>query len=311
MEIYFIRHAHSCGNAKEFSERSKLYKMVRLQTLNPQLSDLGVMQARQALTATDSHGETLKQCLGRIEHVFCSDMMRAMETAALLFPSWKKIGVVPYIGEKSRWKLFVDLGLDRENRAQLPAATGKRLRALGYDVDRFDYGLYQEMTGGRPRYPDRRRFWERVVLAHWMNPESPFCLLGEKRVVRVAVVSHGHFLRNLVSKDTEAVAAFWTSTPLFRLPHCPRPDYATRRPALGNVGILKFRTSRSRVQEWVSDHRPFPVPRYVFETNAVYDPETGECLEYDDVRFVRAPHGRLHHVSRCDRHVREIPSLRS
>lgn len=204
LDIIFVRHAHSCGNAKEFSDRSKLYKLLKLQTKNPNLSNLGLMQIGTALEATNVHNLTLHQFYQEaVDHVYCSDFLRACETALLLFPQ-RQVSVVPYVGEKSHSALFVKLGLDLENAASSPSETLKYLHKMKYPLHQLDYDLYETIVKNNSiPTPSVRRFLKHIVLQHWMNSDSPFYLFKNRDHVRVAIVTHGHFMRDFFGKETK------------------------------------------------------------------------------------------------------------
>ena len=312
LEIIFIRHSHSCGNAREFSTKGKIYKLLRLQTLNPQISDLGVIQIDTAKKAVNDRGMKLDQFLNdSVDYVFCSDFMRAMETAYRLFPS-RTIDVLPYIGEKSAANIFVHLNLDLENQSQSPTATLNRIKSTGYDPTHFDYDVYKYLTGGTMRdrgpFPSKHKFLKKIISENWMNPNSPLYLFTHHQHVRIAIISHGHFLRDLVAKDTLAPESFWHSTPIFQYKHCQDPNYKPSRPALGNVGMIAMLITPKDIIKHLDHKKKLPRPLYVYETNAVHDPHTGKCLKYNDIRFV-VEGGRKGHVSRCGAHIREIPTL--
>jgi broad specificity phosphatase PhoE len=286
--------------------------MLVLQQANPHLSDLGLVQTKQALTAQDVDGQTLKQYLSHVDFVCSSDMLRAQETAKNLFPS-REITVLPYIGEKSRAKLFIHLNLDVENKPQGPIDSVRRLKALGYDTSHFDYELYVEITQGHIPFPNVRKFFQHVVLEHWMNPDSPFYLWqnrNKKDHIKIVLVSHGHFLRDLVSQDTRAMFTFWHSTPRFQLSHCEDKKYIPSRPAIGNVGMFSMKFTASSIHKFLHEKHKFKAPTNIFETNAVYDPKTQTCLKYNKTRFILPEFGHKHHVSRCAPEIQNISTLK-
>lgn len=313
LEILFVRHAQSCSNVKEYSTQGKLHKLLVLQQANPHLSDLGLMQIEQAKTATDIHGNSLKSFLSSVDMVCSSDMLRAMETAYNLFPD-REITVLPLVGEKAKAKLFIHLNLDVENKPQGPIDSVRRLKALKYDTSHFDYELYLKITQGHIPFPNINKFLKEVILHHWMNPESQFYLWKNTeptKKIRIVIVSHGHFLRELVAQQTKAMFQFWHSAPTFQLPHChEEKDYIPSRPAIGNVGMFLMHMTRKDIQEFLKHKKKFHVPENIFETNAVYDEKTKTCMKYNKYRFIRPEFGRKHHVSRCSQVIRDIPTLK-
>lgn len=316
LDIVFVRHAHSCGNAKEFSNRSKLYKLVKLQTKDPTISDLGVMQIQTALTATNIHDFTLQQFYQEaIDHVFCSDFMRACETALNLFPQ-QHVQVVPYIGEKSRSPLLVRLGIDLENATTTPTETIKRLHKMKYDLRHFSYDFYETIVKDKSApTPNLKKFFEVVVLQHWMNPQSPFYLFHQKAHVRVAIVTHGHLMRDFFLQHTHFNATeFFAKKPIFANEHCQHQrfqDYVPRRIAVGNVSSFLMKAfTPTQIRRFLTRKLKFDVPMILYETNAVYDPITKTCMSYNDVRFLQSAEGRKHHVLRCEPHIRAISTLK-
>lgn len=267
LEILFTRHSSSCGNAREFSDRGKLYKLAKLQSLNPPLSNLGLMQIETALAAQNQDGLTFKKFIrSTVDKVCCSDMLRACETAKNLFPD-REITVLPFVGEKSKAKLFIHLN----NRQHGPIDTVRRLKELKYDTSHFNYNLYVELTKGKIPFPNKKKFWEEIVLKKWFNPASPFYLFKHRNRVRVLIVSHGHFLRDLVTEDTKATPDFWHSRSLFQpsengcltvqQKHCSEPNYKPRVSDIGNVGTFMLRVTEKNFQ-----HKRLPAPTNILET---------------------------------------------
>jgi len=313
LEIVFVRHAQSCSNVKEYSTKGKLHKLLVLQQYNPHLSDLGLMQIEQAKTAKNIKGESLKSFVQSADMVCSSDMLRAMETAYNLCPD-QEIHVLPFIGEKSKAKLFIHLNLDVENKPQGPIDSVRRLKALGYDTSHFDYELYFQVTQGRIPFPNLNKFFQKVVLDHWLNPDSSFSLRQTKtnKPFRIVIVSHGHFLRDLVATKTQAMFHFWHSVPTFQLPHChEEKDYIPSRPAIGNVGMFAMGMNRKQIESFLRHKSKFSVPENIFETNAVYDEKAKICLKYNKHRFILPEYGHKHHVSRCAKVIQSIPNLKS
>ena len=323
IEIVWIRHGHSCGNAKEFSERGLFHKLLKLQSLNPSLSNLGLLQIQQAKTAyhdvrpKKSRGRTSKKVLNdflqqKVDFVFCSDMLRAMETAYNLFPK-KDIHVLPYVNESSKAKLFIKLNLDVENRSQGPIDSVRRLKHLGYDPSHYNYEEYVDLTNGRIPFPNMHRFMEEVVMNHWFNRQSEFTLFpkGERRKkICVAIISHGHFLRNLVRDATRTPSTFWNSKPYFKSVHCQDLDYQSGEPAFGNVAMFTLRLTLPEVRKFLKSGTRLPAVKKLYETDASYDPKTKTCMEYDQKRSILPQYGRKSHVLRCPAHVRNISTLK-
>lgn len=317
VQLLWIRHAHSCGNAKVFSQRTKLAQALFLQTLNPSLSDLGVLQVDQARAALNADHRTLGEFLThQVDLVCSSNMLRALETAYRLFPD-RTITVLPHVGEHAFSEWARRWAWDVENQAQDEPTTLARLAQLGYDPSRVDYTLFRKVAAEHndaELRPNVVQFVERVVWTHWLNASSAFCLPPSPvggRPLRVAVVTHGHFLVDLVSAYTTSHATLWDSVPAFQPVFCARPQYRVDRPAVGNLGQLTTLWTRARLARFLTRGQRLPPLRLVYETNAVYDPVAQQCLEYDGRRFVAADQGFRHHVRRCHPAVRDLPTLRT
>lgn len=328
VQILWIRHAHSCGNAKSFSKNTKLYQAVFLQTLNPQISDLGIMQVEQAQQALSPAKRSLGEFLAeQVDMVCSSNMMRAIETAYRLFPE-QSVTVLPYVGEHVFSELARKMNWDVENQAEDEPRTLERLKAFQYDTTRIDYRLYNKVAAEYQDWvlrPDLRHFLERVVWHHWFNVHSSYQLPPSPvaaRPLRVAIVTHGNFLLDMIRHHTSTPDRLWNDQPYFQPLHCARPDYRVERPAIGNIGMVTTVWTRDVVQNFIFHSRPnqnkknptphkLPPVGLVYETNAVYDPLTQSCLEYDGKRFVTYEHGYRHHVRRCQPAIRHIPTLLS
>jgi len=315
LQVFWIRHAHSCGNAKEFSPHSKMYKAMFLQTLNPQISDLGVLQVQQARQALDPEKHVLGEFLSTQMDLVCSsNMMRAIETAYHLFPD-RTVTVLPYVGERTFAEVARRMNWDVENQAETVERTAERLREMQYDTGRLDYALYRKVSSeyrDSVLRPDFRKFIEHVVVSHWLNTHSAFHLSRPQgRPFRVAIVSHGNFLLDMIQHQTSTPTSIWTDTPYFVPEHCLRPHYRPQRPALGNLGMTTTLWTRREIEQFALRHqRHLPPVLLVYETNAVYDHVTRTCLEYDGKRFVRQSEGRKHHVRRCHPWIRNMATLK-
>lgn len=326
VQVLWIRHTHSCGNAKSFSQRTKLYQALFLQTLNPQISDLGIMQVEQARAALSPKQRTLGEFLAeQVDLVCSSNLMRAIETAYRLFPD-KTVTVLPYVGEHAFSELARMMNWDVENQAEDESRTLERLQAFQYDTTRINYRFYNAVAAEYQDWvlrPDLGHFLERVVWQHWFNPQSPHRLPRSPvpaRPLRVAIVTHGNFLLDMIRNHTSTPDTLWNDVPYFQPLHCARPDYRVERPAIGNIGMVITVWTRDVLQDYIfhshskrkkksSKHGLLHPVRLVYETNAAYDPLTQSCLEYDGKRFVTARHGYQHHVGRCQPEIRNIPTL--
>lgn len=92
VNIIYIRHGFSCANSVQYLG-GFFQQLHRLVMLDPELTHY----AKQQIT---KHRDQLKQSL-HVDIVCSSTMIRAIQTAAYLFPK-RKISILPYIKEKGR-----------------------------------------------------------------------------------------------------------------------------------------------------------------------------------------------------------------
>jgi hypothetical protein len=155
--------------------------------------------------------------------------------------------------------------------------------------------------------PSLKKFIAHVVLKHWMNPDSAFRFVEKKkRPFRVAIVTHGNFLKGMVTQTDTDQSQIYSTEPYFKPIHCQLKHYKPQVPAIGNVGTLTTLWTRKDIES----KRKLPRVFVVYETNAVYDSQHKTCLHYDGKRFVKAEFGKKHHVARCHAWIRDIPTLK-
>lgn len=300
INLIFIRHAHSCGNAKEFSSKHKLYKLMKLQTRNPSLSDLGLIQVEHAR-------ETVPE-LKNVDVVYSSEMVRALETAAHLFPT-QTIRICPFVAEVPTNQVFVSLKLDLENAPESKETTLVRLEQLNYDTRRFDYSLYDEFTTStKPTRPSPHKFWVNVVVRHWLNPDSPFCILGKT----VALITHSHLI-NEILKGTVGKSWLFEQKPKHMYHRCKHVDYKPETLSVGNVGMISFAaklTRNMRIRE-IPKESTIALARatYLYDNNAVFDEVSRSCVSFKKKKRAIVQ-GRKEFVQRCGEHIRNIEEIR-
>jgi broad specificity phosphatase PhoE len=313
INLIFIRHAHSCGNAKEFSSKNKLYKLVKLQTRNPPLSDLGLIQVQHAR-------ETVPE-LKNVDVVYSSEMVRALETAAHLFPT-HHIRICPFVAEVPSHQVFVSLNIDLENAPESKEKTLARLENLNYDISRFNYELYDKFTTPtKPTRPSPHKFWANVVIRHWLNPESPFCLLGQT----VALITHSHLI-NEILKGTVGKSWLFEQKPKHMYHRCKHVDYKPETLSVGNVGMISFAAKLYRNDENAkanSKVKPSAKPKadaeakptialaratLLYENNAVFDEVSRSCVSFKKKKRA-INQGRKEFVQRCGEHIRNIQEI--
>ncbi len=316
LEILWHRHSFACHNAQSFSKSSKLFFLINLQERDPSLADIGFAQIENALQSQNDQGETLQTYLKKVDRVFCSDMLRAMETAAVLYPK-HDIQVLPYVGELTPSNIYVHLSVSQSNKPQTPLESMHKLESLGYNTRKFHYQFYKELTQGAIPFPNVHHFFERVVLAHWMNPLSRHYLFRDRDYMCVAVVSHSHFIARVVTEITRTPEAFWTDQSIYRVPSCkdvPWPQKSSSKvdKSLANVGTVSMSMTPSQVEAYCQHHKPtLAAAAKIFDSNAIWDPKLGQCLRFQEKRKVLEwDQGHKHHVLRCSSPIRNIPTLK-
>ena len=308
LDITFERHAYSCGNAKNLSRHGIIYTLAYLQTINPNLSDIGVMQTKQMKRAHgDKKSKKLSSYLNKIEVVCCSNLMRTMETAYLTYPNAKKIYVLPYVNEKFN-RFLMALGLDLENAQQNREITLERMKELGYDIRKFDFSLITEITGDKLVGPNIELFLEKVVHDRWLNPESRFYLgkNGVKRV-KVSVTTHSEWMVELLhlvrNKDQ-----FYYDEPIYKPEHCREivsPSvYQTRK--VGNCSLTEITVRDRDVINFLKGNTALPPATRVYETEAIFDEARNKCILLTDKKRIAKGQGHNSHVKRCPSNIRDM-----
>ena len=294
--ILFVRHAPSCGNMVQYS--NALFKQIRFQAKNPPLSDLAPASIDAAVHAQDDHGHTLRKALARVNHAATSDMLRALETSALLLPG-QNIQVIPYANEIPLSRVFVWAGLDPQCESQGPSETQRALEVLGHDTSQIDWRMYRRVTQGRLPFADINMFWQKVVLDQWLNPESEFCLpiQDTPKAYTILVVTHGRFLRHLIDK-CENYDTFYDQEPYFQPPDCP-PARLGRR-VIQNTGVVAMSDMTAEiVQDVLDGKRLFPRAERLYDSSVIR--VNGRCVD------LQSATGHRSWVSRCQAKVRDMP----
>lgn len=312
LEIVWIRHGHSCGNAKYFSHHPKLYRDLFLKTKNPALSNLAWAQLEEVQTAVrvGNKRQKLKTFLNSIDVWCCSDLLRAMETCYLLKNSVrsgrkKDICVLPYVNEvpKSRW--LIKFKLDQENQTQGPTESIQRLKELRYDTTQFNYNLYVKLTQGKLHYPNLKTFCQKVLLDTWFATNNNK-RRGKKTLVRMAIVSHGNFLQEFI-QQTRSKDIFYHQQPLYRPLQCRhRISEDEKHESLSNLSMFRIRLNQRQVQDYVDDSIRHPLP----SVKSIYNPDTvmfqGQCYRLTDKKNVTSTEANSKMVTRCPYNIRKI-----
>lgn len=298
IQIFWIRHAHSCGNAKDFSNAGPVYKAMFLQTRNPQLSNIGLMQIDQV----QQHRELNDFLSTQMDLVCSSDMIRSLETALRLFPD-RRIKVVPFVNELTRFELARTLDLDIENKPQRKDTTISRLDSMGYQVRRLDWSWYVPST------PNFVHFIRDIVMDKILHGITAV-KRAESKPFRVAIVTHGKWIKRMMDVYTKTPSSVWNEKPYFTPLHCHDTKYKSTEKGVGNVAIFTCLWSRSDLEGFLRKKLKLPRVFTVYETSGFYDSKTGKCIEYDGKRFIDRTKGAKHHVLRCDEWIREISTLK-
>jgi len=171
VKLFFIRHGLSCS---QYGRGKK--KNWHLQ--DPFLSDIGIEALKNYQNVIVENGI-------KPDYVFSSNLLRAMQTAQILFPD-KMVNISPYIGEMSPHGL--------EN---VPTAPSRQLKYLKGDKVRYLYleGIddLDELFNNRDEDIDKPDF-EKFL--KWLTPKLQLSL--ENKDLTIAVVGHSNFMQKML-----------------------------------------------------------------------------------------------------------------
>lgn len=199
-DLFFIRHGHSCANlSRELDFLGFLHDIAP----NAPLDLLGMKQAshlhdRLQHPPPPEAGYYPLYDLNQVDLVVSSELLRAVETAMLIFQGrTDPIEVVPYLSE-CRFFLAKQLNLDPENQPDSPRVTLEKIemlkKAFPTWFSQTPEVSYDIRGKGDPTSSNHENFltflphlFRHVIRKH-----------PEKRHYRIALVTHGLFMEKLL-----------------------------------------------------------------------------------------------------------------
>jgi len=282
VQVDWVRHGYSCGNVKQIHRKDMLTSW-KTQTPNPFLTDLGIEQCKRALDATNGTHQKLSERLNCTDLVFCSSLLRTMETAINMFPTIKNIYVIPYVHEKPKSTIGVRCHVDKENRppslSEIKETVCKELNALGYAdevIDKLNYSIYEDII--RSNYyqaPSFQKFLQKLMIERWWNKDSHFNFKKllhtsnqtkhntiNSNTIKIAIVSHSNYLqlvadvtnenRNIAlsAKENNKTNPLFDQTPEYKLP-TERVIEGAKITKISGTGIMNITLNQEDVVKYV------------------------------------------------------------
>jgi broad specificity phosphatase PhoE len=193
LEVLWVRHGHGCHNAIRHQGAGFF---AQINYPDPFLTNCGKIM-------TERNGEKAKEILDALdwspEHVFSSALLRAIETATIMFPG-STVQPLPFIGEKGFGLLVGNLNTARtpeEQQAILPDASLDYRFLPDEKIELKDKrAYYHKYSADRSRKASSHKAW-RAFFAEQVMPEL---LQGHDSnlPLRVAIVSHKHFIKDMI-----------------------------------------------------------------------------------------------------------------
>jgi len=174
VKLFFIRHGLSCSNYGREHVRD-------WELSDPFLSDVGIGDL-------EGYRKVIHQNHIRPDYVFSSSLLRAIQTAQILFPD-KVVNVSPHINETHTVEL-------PENE---PSKPSRQLKYLNHEHVKYLYlGSGAEdldtLFHNRNKHYDTSDF-EKFL--KWLTYKLKISLNTKKRLT-IAVVGHGNFMQNML-----------------------------------------------------------------------------------------------------------------
>lgn len=232
VELYWIRHLHSCANMLESIGGRDIKLVQALKTThvenitertrlapNPHVTSFGISHA----LGSTLHSKNLTQLI-QPDLICASQLIRTWETAYLLFLQYFQkdkdtpLYIVPYIGEQRFPKI---IGLKRVNTDNqpdsIPVSKKKFMRFFQYlqqYVSKYEKKRFQEKNISTTLYPPKIQYINRkgdftnqsnksTISSNpnfykFMSDILPhlISLVPSKDVIRIAVVTHSHFMEH-------------------------------------------------------------------------------------------------------------------
>jgi broad specificity phosphatase PhoE len=214
IELLLVRHGYSCANiVRDTIGSTDLSHGILLpsSTYAPDsvLSDHGIQQVhalRQSTVYTDN--------LQPVHVVFASELIRAIETAAILFGNDKTIHVMPCINESRDW-LFELFDLDTDNSSLGLANTKKHIEGK-FRGAHIDYEFLVAYKQGRDtiEHASVERFFD-TVLPRFVATHP--LVFDTKRTTKMCMVSHYKFITAMLEHLGATNQGHITNTATYRV----------------------------------------------------------------------------------------------
>lgn len=213
--LLLARHGYSCANALQDFGTSSFSQGNHFGMRDPLLTTCGILKAQEASRSLES--------LGTVDAVLTSSLLRAIETAAHLFPA-NSLVPIPYISENTPGDDNTPLDVN----GQTTKITDLRLLTLGTGYDRgrdtilsalFEqkidmkwmlhhaYGPFAESHQTTASWDNFLQFVAEEII--------PLLPHEASQNLRIAVVTHGSFLANapLVNEECEVKQQLYNTRP--------------------------------------------------------------------------------------------------
>jgi len=175
IKLFFIRHGFSCANYKSLQGIFDL--VCNSFRLDPHLADIGIKDLER-------YRKIIRKDINP-DYVFSSSLLRALETAQILFPE-STVNVAPYIGEHG-----ISLG-------SIPSKPSEQLRYLNPDKVKYLY------LGKEDRINTLDTLFKNRKPKYCKSSFQKFLKWLKKRIpldkdLTIAVVGHSNFMRHMLN----------------------------------------------------------------------------------------------------------------
>ena len=180
IKMFFIRHAFSCAN---YHKRNRSIIKHHIFIHDPILSNIGEEDLIR-------YKPIIRKVIPNPTYVLSSNLLRAMQTARILFPK-RKIIVCPYIGENG-------FGLDNK-----PSKPSNQLKYVS-NVD-YRYLGGDEQTSDLDRlFKNRKKEYDKPDFGKFIEWFDRVVLNGEVKDINIVVVGHSNFMRKFMIDEKMA-----------------------------------------------------------------------------------------------------------
>jgi len=184
VEMYLVRHAFSCANLVNYYGVGARDRIMHTQMPDPMLTSCGELRSRKGAARLDE----LKVMP---DIVLSSSLLRAIQTASLMFPN-TTVTPVPYISEQSPGSdnRAADVEIQRRRLVMDPVSNVSSMLDGKVDLSWMTHDIFGK-RGPRTTEPNFRDFLS--FMAEVFLPQIP-AELKSKETLKIAVVTHSHFL---------------------------------------------------------------------------------------------------------------------